>query len=75
LFRADGRTNGRTDVRAFRQTDMTNLIAAFCNFAKAPKIAAKFRNYTGLIDTMYWQTSKFLHNTAVSIHSKPLRLR
>jgi len=27
------RTNGRTD----KQADMTQLIVAFCNFAKAPK--------------------------------------
>jgi len=33
LFHADGRTNGRKD----RRTDMTKLIAAFRNFANAPK--------------------------------------
>jgi hypothetical protein len=35
LFHADG----RMDERAGRQTDMTKLIVAFRNFAKAPKTA------------------------------------
>ena len=33
LFHADGRTYERID----RQTDMTNIIVAFCNFANASK--------------------------------------
>jgi len=33
LFLAEGRTDRRTD----RQADMTKLIVAFRNFAKAPK--------------------------------------
>jgi hypothetical protein len=34
LFNVDGRTDG--------QTDITKLISAFCNFAKAPKNICEF---------------------------------
>jgi len=34
FFHANGRTDGRTD----RQTEMTNMIVDFRNFANAPKI-------------------------------------
>jgi hypothetical protein len=42
LFHADGRTEGRADVRTDRRTygwtDMTKLIVPFRNFANEPKI-------------------------------------
>jgi len=37
LFHGDGRKPGQTDRQTDTHTDMTNLIVAFCNFAKAPK--------------------------------------
>ena len=38
MFHADRRTEGQTetDGQTDRQTDMTKLIVAFCNFANAP---------------------------------------
>jgi hypothetical protein len=38
LFNAVERTDGRTDRKADRQTDMTNLIFALPNVEKTPKI-------------------------------------
>jgi len=38
LFHAVGRTDGKTDRQAGRQTDVTKLIVTFRNFANAPKI-------------------------------------
>jgi hypothetical protein len=37
LFHADSRTDGQTD----RQTDMTKLPVAFCNFPNVPKSCAE----------------------------------
>jgi hypothetical protein len=38
-LRIDRRTDGRSDCRSDVQTDMTELIIAFRNFAKASKMA------------------------------------
>jgi hypothetical protein len=37
LFHADGLTHSQTDLRKEGQADMTKLIVALRNFAKAPK--------------------------------------
>jgi hypothetical protein len=39
LFYTDGQTGGWTGRQAGRQTDMTKLTVAFCNFNVTPKIA------------------------------------
>ena len=51
LFRADGRTDGRTD--------MTKLIAAFRNFAHAPKTSS-FRSRVYVLRAIQWQQPLFL---------------
>jgi hypothetical protein len=45
--RMDGRTDGRTD-RQDRQTNMTQLIAAFRNFAKSPENYTQTGNQTSI---------------------------
>ena len=45
-MQTDGRTEGRSNTRKGRQTDMTKLIVAFRNFSNAPK------NDEGAIDAL-----------------------
>jgi len=58
LFHADERTNG--------QTDMTNLIVAFCNFTNAPKQEQRW-NDTDRRRPKYWRKPDLLPNRILKL--------